>query len=213
MNKKNLIVLLAAVLTASYAQAQTTFGVRAGLNLTNVYQKGDDGNMKGLDWIPGFQIGVIADYPLLEDLSFQPGILFATQGAKAEASSSGYKAKVTINLNYIQIPINLQYKHELDNKVLLVQAGPYLGYGIGGKQKAEISQGTTKVSDSRKIKFGSGDDADYKAFDFGLGAGAGLQLGNLQAVLGLNYGLAKLNTDGKAKNIGLALTLTYFFDK
>jgi len=213
MSKKNLIVLIVAVLTASYAQAQTTFGARAGLNLTNVYQNDEKGNMKGLDWIPGFQIGVVADYLLFEDLSIQPSILFSTQGAKSEASVGNYKAKVTFNFHYIQIPINLQYKHDLDNMILLVQAGPYLGYGIGGKQKAEISQGGTKISDSKKIKFGSGDEADYKAFDFGLGVGAGLQFGNIQAVLGLNYGLVKLNSNTNAKNIGLALTLSYFLGK
>jgi len=165
--------------------------------------------MKGLDWISGFQIGVVADYPLLEAVSIQPGILFTTQGAKSEASSGSYKAKVTFNLNYIQIPINLQIR----GKNRLLQAGPYLGYGIGGKYKAEISQGTTKVSDSRKIKWGSGDDADFRAFDFGLGLGAGLYIGNLQAVLGLNYGLVKLDPDVDAKNIGLTLTATYLFGK
>jgi len=210
MSKKNIIVLLAAVLTASYAQAQTTFGMRAGLNLTNVYQKNEQGEMKGLDWIPGFQIGVVADYPLLVDLSFQPGILFATQGAKSETTLFGYKTKIDFTLNYIQIPINLQYKH---NKILLVQAGPYLGYGIGGKVNMEISDGKKTVSNSEKIKFGSGDDADFKAFDFGFGFGAGLQLGNIQAVLGYNRGLVKLDPDVDMKNIGLALTVTYLFGR
>ena len=213
MSNKFYIVLLVAVLTASYAQAQITFGARAGFNLTNLYQEDKDGNMKGLDWKPGFQIGLVADYLLLGDLSIQPGILFATQGAKSETSMSGYKAKVTFNLNYIQIPINLQYKLDLDNKKLLVQAGPYLGYGIGGKLKVEVSEGGISINNSEKIKFGSSDDDDFKAFDFGLGLGVGLQIGNLQAVLGYNLGLVKLNPDVNAKNIGLALTLTYFLGK
>ena len=213
MYKKIFIVSLVAVLTASYAQAQIIFGARAGLNLTNLYQKDESGNMKGLDWIPGFQIGVVADYPLLEDLSIQPGILFATQGAKSETSLGTYKVKATFNLHYIQVPINLQYKHALDNMTLLLQAGPYLGYGIGGKLKADASQGSTTVSESKNIKFGSGDDADFKAFDFGLGLGAGLQIGNIQAVLGYNLGLVKLDPDANAKNIGLALTVAYMFGK
>ena len=207
--KKRILFLLVAVLTASYAYAQVSIGARAGLNLTNIYQKDEQGKMKGLDWIPGFQIGVVADYPLLEDISIQPSILFATQGAKSETKVSGYKAKVTFNLHYIQVPINLQYKRDF----LLLQAGPYIGYGIGGKLKAEISQGTTSISNSEKIKFGNGDDADFKALDFGFGLGAGLQFGNLQAVLGYNLGLVKLDPDVNAKNIGLTLTVTYLFGK
>ena len=205
--------MLVAVLAASYAQAQLTFGARAGLNLTNIYQKNGQGNMEGLDWIPGFQIGVVADYRLLEDLSIQPGILFATQGAKAETKVSSYNAKVTFNLNYIQVPINFQYKRDLNYMKLLVQAGPYIGYGIGGKLKAEISQGTASVSDSRKIKFGSGNGDDFKALDFGFGLGAGFQFSNIQAVLGYNLGIVKLDPDVNAKNIGLGLTVTYLFGK
>jgi len=210
MSKKFLIVLLVAVLTASYAQAQLTFGARAGLNLTNVY-KNVDGEMKGLDWKPGFQIGVVAEYAILEDLFFQPGILFSQQGFKSETSSGSANVKVTCNLNYIQIPLNLQYRNESGS--LYLQAGPYFGYGIGGKMKMEASSGGTSLSLSEKIKFGNGDDADFKALDFGLGVGAGLQLGNLQAGLGLNYGLANLGTDVKVKNLGLALTATYMFGK
>jgi len=214
MCKKIFIVSLVAVLTVNYAQAQVIFGARAGFNMTNLYQKDANGDKVGLDWRPGFQIGVIADYPFLfEDLSIQPGILFATQGAKSEKTLLGYKTKINFNLNYIQVPINLQYKQDLDNMILLLQAGPYLGFGIGGKKEIEISEGGTKVSSSEKIKFGSGDDADFKAFDFGLGFGAGLQFGNLQAVLSYNLGLVKLDPDVDLKNIGLALTVTYFFGK
>ena len=203
MSKKIFIVLLAAVLTANYAQAQLKFGARAGFNLTNVYQEDENGKMKGLDWKPGFQIGVVADYALLEDLSIQPGILFSQQGMKANGSLLGSKVTLTYNLNYIQIPINFVFT----NNALFLQAGPYLGFGIGGKKEAK----SNSTSVSEKIKFGSGDDADFRAFDFGLGVGAGLQFGNMQAGLGINYGLVNLRTDVKVKNIGLNLTLTYLF--
>ena len=208
MNKRIYIVLLAAVLTASYAQAQLTFGARAGLNLTNVFQEDESGNLKGLDWKPGFQIGAAAEYDLLnEEIYFQTGILFSQQGMKTEGSLLGSKVKLMWNLNYIQIPINLVGKVDLGSTTFFLQAGPYLGYGIGGKLTAEAGGEST----SEKIKFGSGDDADFRAFDLGLGAGAGFQFGNLQTGLGLNYGLVNLGKDVKVKNIGLVFTLTYMF--
>jgi len=211
MSKKLFLVLLVAVLTANYVQAQLTFGVRAGANLTNVYRENSSGKMEGLDWKPGFQVGVVADYPLLDDLYFQPGILFSQQGMKAEMSVSGYKAKVTWDLNYIQVPLNFQYSNETGH--LYIQAGPYLGYGISGNMKAAVSSGGTSVSNSEKIIFGSGSDADFKSFDVGLGVGAGLHLGNLQAGLGINYGLVNINPDSKMNNLGLVLTVTYLFSK
>jgi hypothetical protein len=42
------------------------------------------------------------------------------------------------------------------------------------------------------IKMGSGDDKFYKAFYFGLGVGGGVQVGNLQVVLGYQFGLTDL---------------------
>ena len=80
---------------------------------------------------------------------------------------------------------------------------------------------------------GSGDDKYYKAFDFGLGLGAGVQFSNIQFALGYNLGLNNLiNTNVKFiddepvdsemrdmlkkyvfKNRSITLTLTYLFGK
>jgi len=213
LNKRLFLVLLVAALTASYAQAQTKFGLRAGFNMTNFYQLNDKGDIMGLEYKPGYQIGVVADFPYLEGNSFQPGIIFATQGAKSEITYLRQKGKVEYNLNYIQIPMNFQYRKDLGKAKYLLQGGPYLGYGISGEIKVEVSDGKELISNSEKIKFGSGDDADFGAFDFGFGAGVGFQIGNLQTVIGGNYGLVKLNKDTKAKNIVIGLTLTYLFGK
>ena len=198
--KKVFIVFLAAVLTASYAQAQEmTYGVRAGFNLTNMWGgDGLDTKMK-----PGFQIGIVADYDIMEDFAFQMGLLFATQGFKTEADEDDFS--LTTNLNYLQIPMNAQYKLDLGGAKLLLQAGPYLGYGLGGKMTGKV--GSKSVSEN--IKFG---DDGFNAFDFGLGFGAGLQFNNVQVGLGYNLGLAKFSADG-FRNNGLAVTLTYLLGK
>jgi len=200
MNKKFCIVLLAAVLTASYAQAQFTFGARAGLNLTNFYGD-EEGNSK---MKPGFQIGVVCDYTLSDNFSIQPVLLFATQGAKWP----DWKEK--INLNYLQIPINAQYKLDLGGMKLLLQAGPYFGYAISGKYKWEEDG----EKGEEKIELGGDKEKhNMKALDLGLGFGAGLQFGNIQAGLGYNLGLVNINHYDlyKTKNNGLVLTVTYLF--
>ena len=226
MKKKVFSVMLAAVLTVGYAQAQITFGARAGLNLTNVSGDTEDTKMK-----PGIQLGAVADYPLQDNFSIQAGFLFAQQGYRVSYTDSETSMGVTfkdetkgkMNLNYLQIPINAQYKHDLGGMTLLLQAGPYLGFGLGGKMKSETSTSVTppspyypddKYSHEEKIKFGGKNE--LKGFDFGLGIGAGLQFGNIQAGLGYNIGLMNMVPNGSSfvmKNNGLALTATYLFGK
>jgi len=214
MSKKLFLVLFVAVLTVNYAQAQLTYGLRTGINLTNVYQN-EDGDVKGLNWKGGFQFGVVAEYALLEDLFIQSGILFSQQGMQTDMSAGSIYVNYAWKLNYLQVPINFQYRNQSGNKYL--QVGPYFGYGIGGKLTVIASSGGTSASESEKIKFGSKGNSVYnfKAFDFGLGAGAGFLFGNLQAGIGLNYGLANIvpNKNVSLKNLGLALTATYMFSK
>ena len=220
MSKKFYLVLLAAVLTANYAQAQFTFGVRAGLNLTNMKMKAE-GISISADMKPGFQLGVVGEYGLSESFFIQPGILFAQQGSKSDFSSSmgsySYESSTKTTLNYLQIPVNAQYKVDLGGMKLLLQAGPYFGFAISGKQKGEETTiwGGEKETEKYDEKIDFGEDDSMKRGDFGLGIGAGLQFGNIQAGLGYNIGIANINTDSdfKTKNNSLAITLTYFFGK
>jgi len=204
MRKKVLLVVSVALLSVAYVNAQFKFGARAGVNFTTIYgSDADESKFK-----PGLQIGAVGDYALNDALSIQPGILLAQQGWQYKEG----KAKMRINLNYIQVPINVQYKMDLGGPNLLLNAGPYLGFGVNGKTKMWDDDGK-KVDldkDQSKIEFGSG-AGKLNALDLGLGLGAGLQFDNIQVGLGVNFGLAKLNENSKMMNTGIALTATYFF--
>ena len=202
MFKKVLVALAVVALTVGYAQAQFKFGARGGINLSNMKFE-YDGTTESYKMKPGIQIGAVAEYGLSETLFLQPGFLFAQQGCKIE--EDGETGSIT--LNYIQIPVNLQFKVDVENTLLLLQAGLYGGFGIGGKFKYE--------GVSVDVEFGSGKSADFKTFDFGLGIGAGIQFSNMQVGIGYNLGLANIDPSGSsketAKNNGLAFTFTYFF--
>ncbi|MDR0295677.1 MAG: PorT family protein [Prevotellaceae bacterium] len=226
MKKTLYLTAMAIVLTTSYAQAQFKIGARAGFSLTNLLVATEGTKMR-----PGFQVGVVGDYALSNAFSLQSGILYAMQGCKYNAKEGSYmdyhtEMKGTYHLNYIQVPVHAQYKIGLGGIKLLFQAGPYLGYGLGGKVKIDvIVNGEKDDPINEKIKMGSGKDNPYKAFDFGLGFGAGLQFGNLQAALGYQFGLIDLVNAkyieaqevsierNKIKNAALSLTLTYLFGK
>jgi len=200
MNKKNCIVLLVAVFTASYAQAQFTFGVRAGINLTDVVQKFDS-YKQTFGFKPGFQIGVVGESAISEQFAIQPAILFSTQGAHNKAFD------YVVNFNCLQIPINAQYKLNLGSLKLLFQAGPYLVYALNGKLKYDNGE-------KSDIKFGSGED-ENRRLDLGIGAGAGIQFESIQACVGYNHGFVNIwnSTFSSMNHYGFALTLTYLFAK
>ena len=193
---KKLFFLLAVLLTAScYVHAQVSFGVRAGLNLSNWMD--DDYNT--LTFKPGFQAGVVADIAFNEFLSLQPGLQFSQMGAQEKEDGDA----VIMTLNYLQFPVNLQVK--LGD--FFVQAGPYLGYGLN--VKGTIKSGGIKVSASESF-----DDSGLKSIDLGMGAGFGYQFGPMQAALSTQFGLSNISDEySDIKNLGVALTLTYFFGK
>jgi len=140
MKSKVLMLALAAATISLTSKAQskagdatTTFGIRAGVNFTNVTGKDQAGNDLSNDKLKtGFNIGVNAEIPIAPDFYIQPGLLFSTKGAKIKnGSSSDYK----VNLSYLELPVNLLFKPELGTGKLLIGFGPYIAYAIGGKVK------------------------------------------------------------------------------
>ena len=240
--KRILLVLLVAVMTANLAFAQIKIGgkegrigFRAGVNLAklagDLADYWDEGGYD-IKYKPGIQLGVVVEFPMKnEKFVIQPGILFSQTGAKYKISTSmdmndskmTIKDMRTYTLNYLQVPVNFLYKHDLGGSMLLLQAGPYLGYAIGGKNKTENSTTlkpdpnnlSSKKNDSKSIKFGSDKDKhDYKAFDLGFGLGAGLMFNEkIQAGLSYNLGLSDIGHYRSAKNRFISFTLTYLIGK
>ena len=208
---------------------EITFGVRAGANFTTItgdLDLSEIGISMSRKMKPGFQLGVVANIPMSnEKITFQPGIIFTQQGAKWKGSGSAnwgtpvnLDADVEMLLNYLQIPLNFQYKYDLNGgNTLLFQGGPYLGYGLSGKLKMKVTASALGVSESNSdeesIDFGN--DGDFKSLDFGLGLGAGMLFKErIQVGLGYNLGLVDIEGEGEGiKNNGIALTITYIFGK
>ena len=75
------LLLLIAASTASYAQSTAKFGIKGGVNLSNFYSGDDisDNNVK-----PGFQAGLYARLPIIEDVLFvQPELIYTRKGAQS----------------------------------------------------------------------------------------------------------------------------------
>jgi hypothetical protein len=205
MKLKNLLIIAVLVLSFTAANAQITYGVKAGLNIAN--QKLDASGMSVTpDARMSFHIGGFAEYELTDAISLQPALLISGKGCKASYGGDDY----TTSLTYVEIPIQGIYKWDLSVLKIFVAAGPYFGVGVAGKAKAG--------SESETIKWGTADDSNFKRLDVGLAWGAGVELeSGLIFSFNNDFGLSNIDAQGSSdytvKNRVFMLTAGYRFGK
>ncbi len=99
MKKSLVLIALLFSVTATFAQ-ENVFGVRAGLNVTNLdFSPEVPAGVENLHR-NGFVIGFVAEYGISKKLSIAPEVQFSAEGAKDKS----------LRLDYIQMPIFLNYK-------------------------------------------------------------------------------------------------------
>lgn len=220
---KNLLKLLIVVIgftmtTESYAQ---TFGVKAGLNLSNMLVEDDDDTYSDDFKVnPGFHVGATAEFPITELFSFETGLLLSTKGFKVSEEETfmgeTVKYESKLNLIYLDIPLTAKASFDLGGARIYGVFGPYIGMGLSGKSKFEITAMGETETDEEDIKWGSDED-DFKRLDLGLTMGAGVEISSIQ--IGLSYGLGLANistyTDGGSKisNRVLGISVGYKFGR
>jgi hypothetical protein len=184
-------------------QAQVKFGPKAGLNLSRTTMK-SMGLSVDPKFRPGFHAGVIADVPLVGNLSLQPGLLFSTKGSNYDVDVFDF----SMSPSFLEIPVNLAYSLGMDELKVVLFAGPYAAYGIAGKMEFD--------GESEDISFGSSGDDDMKPLDFGLNFGVGLNISNFLISAQYGMGLANVGTDEdeaeiEMKNSVIGISVAYLF--
>ena len=128
MKKILTIVAIACIAFAIPAQAQVKFGLKGGLNLTNLSV---DGINNAFSNKSGFYIGPTVKFTLpVVGLSIDGAALYDQRNAKIKGTDE------TIKLQSIQIPVNVRYGVGLSSVVnVFAFAGPQFGFNIGDKSK------------------------------------------------------------------------------
>lgn len=207
------MILMMMAMMRSQAQSTTTpanmanpggFIIKGGVNFSNISTH-NDGTYNDANTLTTFNVGVLADVPLVSILSLQPGIVLSGKGAKASGSLLGVSSTTKFNPLYIEVPVNVVVKLPVGtNSRFFIGAGPYGAVGVGGKWKNNTDAGVLGSSSSdEKITFGNSNGDDLKRFDFGLNGLAGVEVSRF--MVGVNYGLglSKIfpnQTDNDANN-------------
>lgn len=183
--KKVLLVSAIALFGAVNAQ---TFGVKAGMNISNLSNADDTKSLVG------FNAGVFMNAPLAANFSIQPEVLYNTKGAKADG------ADLSLNLDYISVPVMFQYNA---TPQFYLEVGPEFSFIVSSKAK---SGGVTVDVDGIVEKF-----------DIGVGLGAGYYFtSNIGVTARYVAGFSdviKNNPDDAVKNGAFQIGLAYKFSK
>jgi len=229
--KTKLLTISAILLFSSLAlQAQIGFGLLGGVNFQNINGKESNGDKLENGLLIGFHAGVNANIPVVEDFYFQPGLLFSVKGARnnffnmpGKAANDNYNT--TTRISYIEIPLSFLYRPQVGNGHVLLGFGPYVAFGIGGKQKAEIGDFSYEQKIAFKNEISESDFFDpHNAYLRRFDAGANIFFGYeipMGVFLQLNaqLGMLKINPvhtwdDGDEtsyKNTGYGLSIGYRF--
>lgn len=186
--KKLLLSFGAVVLLAAGAQAQTSYGLKAGVNLGKYSNLGDDQSNNVSFHVTGF-----ADIPVAPQFSIQPGVSLQGKGTKFDGSLDNASAEYTRNVMSIEVPVNAVYYIPAGTGNVFLGAGPYAGFNISGKDKLKGDLDGYSGDTEWDLEF-SGDNKDMNLIDAGINFLGGYKFNNgLLINAGYGLGLTNLN--------------------
>jgi len=162
------IALLIALTIFGLTQANAqNFGFKGGYNYSSF--NGDvakDNTLKGLS---GFYVGALLELPLGDVISLQPEVIYSRQGAAWEKDYNvpilgKGNLKNDLRLDYLNIPVMAK----VNLGPLFLQGGVQFGFLVG---KPETSSTVNGLRVTEQV-----DKDAYASFDFGVGAGLGVNL-------------------------------------
>ena len=198
--KKLFTIFCAGILTLGVS-AQAQFGATAGLNMSNITGEGESIGMK-----MGTYVGVTASIPFSDAMSLKTGAIYSIKGA----SSDEVGIKMSRNLSYIEVPLNLSFSVSYQMSLM---AGPYIGLLMVNQLQVEHSMLYDGNDDNITFEGTPANTPDNtRAMDFGINLGAGFAVTEAISInAGYQMGLASLDPDAGTKNSNIHIGMTYSF--
>jgi len=181
---KIILMAVTLILSVTAVNAQSfpvTFGVKGGLNISNLDLSDDDAYYKDDDPRIGYNVGITVDFALPANLYILSGLELTSKGTDYDRHGNEFKP----NLTYLQLPVNLGYKLNVTDELgFLFYAGFFGAYGVSGK---------TKIDGYKYDSFGG--SGIFKRFDLGIVAGVSVQYGKFIGTISCDYGFIDINNN------------------
>ncbi|TFF35955.1 porin family protein [Mucilaginibacter psychrotolerans] len=205
---KKLILSLAflGVSIGAFAQIPSV-GIKGGINIAKISGSDGSGGTSTSGTLTTFSVGAFLDFKA-GALSVQPGLYYTGKGSKSDNQISS--ASGSLNLRYLQVPVDFVFHLPAVVGNVYIGAGPYVAFGISARSKTSVSASNTSTLD---LSFGN-DASQIKRMDYGVQGIAGFHF-NSGFLIGLNYdlGLSNITNDSsiKSKNrvLGAAIGFTF----
>ena len=211
--KKIILSIIAATFMVNLSSAQEepvdlrknlTFGLKAGVNLSNVYDAtGEEFDNEAKF---GLAAGAFVAIPLGTYIGIQPEVLFSQKGFKATGSVLGSDYEFKRNTNYLDVPIFLALK---PSPIVTLLAGPQFSFLLDGKYDFENEIISGELGDEFE-------NDDVRNNTLCLTGGIDLTLDNLVISGRAGWDLKENNEKGESttpryKNVWLQATIGFRF--
>lgn len=147
----------------------------------------------------GIRLGGGLEYQINDMVSLQPTLYLSHKGVAVKGQD------VHINAWYLDMPLDVQLRFNVSDKAnFIVAAGPYIAYGVFGKQDVTENKVTVSID-----TFGG--EGGLRRFDTGLNFELGLEFGKY--IVGGSYelGLVKPIGEYRLYNSNFSLNVGYKF--
>ena len=122
--KKTAIITASLFLLFTAKAQQAHFGLKGGVNISQL----NFNNNTTTDSKVGVHAGFLAHIHASKTWALQPELLYSLEGAQQKIGNS----KVTYNLNYLNVPVLLQY---MFSNGFRLEGGPQIGFLLSAKTK------------------------------------------------------------------------------
>ena len=213
---KKIMIIIASITCITFnsiAQENTTdfrdkltFGLKAGLNYSNVYDSKGEEFTSGAKF--GLAAGVALAIPITKYIGIQPEVLFSQKGFNGKGKVLGSNYSFTRTTDFVDVPLLFQFK---PSEFISIVAGPQVAFLI--RQKDVFTNATTTIEQEKEFE---NDNIRKNMFCFT----GGLDINLKHIVLGARAGWDVQNNNGdgssstpRYKNVWYQGTIGYRFYK
>lgn len=168
------------------ANSRTKVGFKAGFNRHNFEAKANNVSVN-THYRSGYHVGLMMDYTASRRINIQPALLYSQKGFSDDVSGITTRSRI----NYIEIPLNLNYNFGLNllnplskRKMYWLNVIPYTAIALGGKQENEWGSSASSFGNNAH---------QLKRLDYGVKVGISYNLGTFEPSIGYDIGLRNLS--------------------